>query len=424
MKSETVAASTPVEAPTRSPRSPKASPPPILNRGFALLCLVAGLGYFHFGLLGPILPLYVSSLGYSEVVIGLVVAAFAFSSFAIRPLLGYLADHWSVRGVQTGGLLCIGLAATAFLAPFLLLIALLNFIRGAGWAAFNTGANTLLAHTAPDARRAEAAGYLALFHNGPSMMAAPLALWILALAGGEFGVVILIAAGIAFAAAALSLAIPAPATHDHSGGASTAPAAAPASGLARFFDRGVLLPTVLLVCMQAVNPAIQAFAALYALTLNISLESLAWYYIASGITSLIGRPLFGRLSDRIGRRASLVAGFSLATVGLILHAAAFDVLTLTLAVTVYTLGTAMHQPSTMALAMDRADPRRRGRAMASFSLGNQLGAAIGAPLAGAIAQFAGYSSMYTIMVVGPFVGLMVIAANWQNLRGGAAHAGH
>src|ERR671933_2096685 len=78
---------------------------------FLLTYVAMVLGSAHYGLLTPGLPLYVASLGYSEVAVGLVLAAFSLTSFTVRPLLGYLADAWSVRGVLGVSGLLLGLPA-------------------------------------------------------------------------------------------------------------------------------------------------------------------------------------------------------------------------------------------------------------------------------------------------------------------------
>ena len=40
------------------------------------------------------------------------------------------------------------------------------------------------------------------------------------------------------------------------------------------------------------------------------------YFVVIGATSMLGRPLLGRLSDKIGRARSVATGFSLQLVGL------------------------------------------------------------------------------------------------------------
>ncbi|HEY8694159.1 MAG TPA: MFS transporter, partial [Chloroflexota bacterium] len=144
----------------------------------AALWLVTFLGYAHQGLLQPIIPLYLKNLGHSELLIGFALAAFSATSFSLRPLIGYFTDDWSVVGVLALGVLILGLGAAGLLVPVLWVIFVTNAVRGIGWAALNTAGATLLAHIAPPARRAEAAGYLNMFQSASTAISGPLALWL------------------------------------------------------------------------------------------------------------------------------------------------------------------------------------------------------------------------------------------------------
>src|SRR5690348_17251822 len=65
---------------------------------FVLLCTDQLFGYAQHAMLAPALPLYVTYLGGSPFMVGLVLASFAVTSVMIRPLIGHWADHWSEAG--------------------------------------------------------------------------------------------------------------------------------------------------------------------------------------------------------------------------------------------------------------------------------------------------------------------------------------
>ena len=131
----------------------------IWTRAFALLCLAQFLGYAQHFMLAPVLPLYVTDLGGSPFVVGLVLASFAVTSVVIRPLVGHWADRWSETGVLISGLLFQGASVFLFLFPMIEAVTLANALRGLGWAGLNTGGYSLLALTAPESRRGEASGF-------------------------------------------------------------------------------------------------------------------------------------------------------------------------------------------------------------------------------------------------------------------------
>jgi predicted MFS family arabinose efflux permease len=69
----------------------------------------------------------------------------------------------------------------------------------------------------------------------------------------------------------------------------------------------------------------------------------------------------------------------------------------------------------MALGMDLADPRRRGAAMATFSLSFQMGNGIGSVMAGSLITLVGYQGMYAGSIVVLVCGLGLALANWRRL---------
>src|SRR5919199_6163898 len=186
---------------------------------FMLLCGAQALGFAHNGLLTPALPLYLSAIGSSEFTIGLVLAAFSLTSFLARPFLGRLADTWSVPGVLRAGALLLSCACLGLGVPNAWAVALANGVRGLGWSGLNTGGYTMLAHVAPDRRRAESASYLSLAQNAPMALAPPLALGLVDSQHlGGFGAVFLLAGASALCGALPALGVRARRSQRHTAG--------------------------------------------------------------------------------------------------------------------------------------------------------------------------------------------------------------
>jgi MFS family permease len=89
----------------------------IWTPAFALLCLAQLLGYAQHSILTPTFPLYVTQLGGSPFVVGLVLACFAVTSVIVRPLVGHWADRWNEAGVMISGLLFLGVSILLCLVP-------------------------------------------------------------------------------------------------------------------------------------------------------------------------------------------------------------------------------------------------------------------------------------------------------------------
>jgi MFS family permease len=133
---------------------------------------------------------------------------------------------------------------------------------------------------------------------------------------------------------------------------------------------------------------------------------LAAAYPAVWAVSQIGT---GALSDRVGRRSLIVAGMLLqaAALGLIAASSTFGVWLA--AAVVLGLGTAMVYPTLLAAIADVAEPAWRGSAVGVYRLWRDLGFAVGAIVAGTIADAAGIASaIWVIAVTTAASGLIVL----------------
>ncbi|HYN70304.1 MAG TPA: MFS transporter, partial [Candidatus Eisenbacteria bacterium] len=123
------------------------------------------------------------------------------------------------------------------------------------------------------------------------------------------------------------------------------------------------------------------------------------------ITSLLTRPIAGRLADRRGRRVVLLAGAIVAVAASFGHLVAADLATLIAMRLLLGVGEALFFVAGMAAATDLAPEERRGEAISLFSLSLYLGVAIGPVLGELLLRPLGYSAVW--LVAG---GIAVLAA--------------
>ena len=382
---------------------------------FLLLCAAQFLAYGHHALLTPTLPLYLDHLGGSPFLVGLLLASFSATSVAIRPLVGAWVDSWGETRVLS--LSCAGLclAVLVFVVPHVEGAFAANILRGFSWAGINTSGYAFLAAVVPDHRRGEASGYYSGIQSSSSVFFPSAALWIIGHPAGGYAAVFALSSAVALLAAALAHAC-------GRGAPRAAPQAEPRTepggmeGPPRartYFDRGILFSAALLFCMNLPWSGLTSFIVLYAR--EVGIESLGWYFVAIGLASLVGRPLLGRVSDRVGRGPAVAAAYVLEMAGIALVLAAADVALMMAAGALYFLGYALGVSTTLALAMERADPQRRGVAMATFSMAFPLGSGLGAALAGGVVALVGYRGMYLVLGAALAVGLALALANRSGL---------
>ena len=112
----------------------------------------------------------------------------------------------------------------------------------------------------------------------------------------------------------------------------------------------------------------------------------------------------------------MAAGLVCVLVSLVLAALARDLAAMLVAGFFYSLGLTLHVPAVLAYAMDSADPRRRGAAMASYTLWFQIGNSLGAATDGILADTLGYQAMYLVTAVAPLLGLLLVVRSWPYLN--------
>ena len=387
---------------------------PIWTRTFLLLCGAQFLGYAQHAMLAPVLPLYVTQLGGSPFVVGVVLACFAASSVMVRPMVGYWADRWSESKVMISGLLFQGAAVLLCFVPFVGAAMAANALRGIGWGGLNTGGYSLLAHIAPGARRGEASGLYSGVQSSSSILFPAFALWLLHASFGGFGAVFAATAIFSFAGAALGAIMTRDMPPIARGNAAGHSEQRWWREIFHFIEPQILLPSIILGWLNISLPPITNFSVLYARELGI--VDFGGFFIAIGVTSLLGRPLLGRLSDKFGRHRSVAAGFGLQLAGLLLMTLAADLGSMIFCGTLYMLGNAIGSSTALAFAVERADPQRRGKQMATFSVAYPLSYGVGSMITGSAVDAAGYAGMFYLMAALQAAGLLFALLKAPDLR--------
>ena len=388
-------------------------PQNLWTRMFILLCCAQFFGSSQHALLQPTFPLYITSLGGTPFQVGLVLACFAATSVVFRPLIGAWADRWSEPGVSICGLSLLSTAVFFCFIPSAAAAMFANALRGLGWAAMSAAGYSMLALSAPPARRGEASGYYSGVQASGTILLPAVALWLIEQPFGGFNVVFAVAIALAAIGACMSalLARYAPKKIRNAQAADAAPWW---REILNVLDREIILASVLSFFSHVTFPAVASFLVLYAR--DIGVDNIGWFYVASGATSILARPLLGKVSDTIGRRRALLACFVLQALALLMLAYAANLIALMISGVLYMVGLAMSSSTTLAIAMEQAKPERRGRAMATFSIALPLSNGVGALVCGSLVQWVGFFWMYAIAAAIAVGGLLITVVNRTRLK--------
>jgi MFS family permease len=380
---------------------------------FILICIAQFFGSAQHALLQPTFPLYVTSLGGTPFQVGLVLACFAVTSVVFRPLIGAWADSWSEPGVSMCGLTLLSAAVLICFIPVAEASMFANALRGLGWAAMSAAGYSMLALSAPPSRRGEASGYYSGVQASGTILMPAVALWLIAAPFGGFPVVFTVAVLLAAIGAATSATLlrRVPPKIQSSSGSPLGPWW---REILNVLDREIILASLLSFLSHVNFPALASFIVLYAK--EAAINNLGWFFVASGLTSLVSRPVLGKVSDGIGRGRALIACFVLQTVALVALAFASNLFALMVCGVLYMLGLALSSSTTLAIAMEQAKPERRGRAMGTFSISLPLSNGVGALVCGSLVQWLGFFWMYLAVAGFAVAGLVVTFVNRVRLK--------
>jgi len=368
--------------------------------GFWLLALINLFVGSMVGLERTVLPL-VAEQDFalrSGAAVGGFVVAFAAAKAAVNLLAGATADRLGRKRVLLlGWVVSLPVAPLLAWAPTWDVVIGANVLLGAGQALTWSMTVNMMVDLMPPTRRGfaaginEFAGYLGVavtaFVTGLIASQAGLRPWPFVL-------------GVALAGVGLALSLAAP---------ETAPMgrAPPLRWV-----RGVGIPSLLGLATNLKD-------GLVWLSLPLLLEArgfgLAQIGLVAGLYPLVwaaGQPLFGPLSDRVGRRGPVAAGMALQGVGLGLLAVAATLPAALIAATVLGLGTGMAYPVLIALVADRVAPAERATALGIYRFFRDGGYAVGALVAGVGLTQLGPATAWTGVV---FVPLAILA--WRNGAG-------
>src|ERR1700731_2507433 len=177
---------------------------------------------------------------------------------------------------------------------------------------------------------------------------------------------------------------------------SDAPSIAPRRPLTQSEVRTILMGLMLTMFLAALDQTIVATALPTIGRQFRDVSNLSWVITAYLLASTAVAPVFGTLSDIYGRRAMIIAGFSLFIAGSVLCALAPNITVLILARGLQGLGGGGIMPIVQTVISDVITPRERGQYQAYFS-SVWVAAGVGGPiLGGVVAEHLHWSMIFWI----------------------------
>jgi MFS family permease len=361
----------------------KASPEDkLLGRDFTLICLINSLAFFSIYLIVPVLPLFLEEQGYSNALIGFLMAIATIAAL-MRPLFGRMADLRGRKIILLAGTLLLGIS-TFFYISFTSALPLffIRLLNGLGLAAFHTAAYAIIGDLAPTARRLQA---IAIFYISVdiTIAIAPIVAENMEAAWG-YNFVYFLAGCLAMLAFLCSLLV-----------RETRGEKQQAESVKRSRIKITPLQSAIYITTMGftlVFGMLQWFIILSSEARGI--EEGAWFFTVFAVTLIVFRLGVGRKADRWPRRPLIISSAFISLGGLVLIAYAGNLPVLLLASFVFALGFAYLPTTLSALLLDHTSLRDRGAALGIFMTVFDIGILIGGVALGPLADLWGYTAMY------------------------------
>lgn len=360
-----------------------------------MLGVVAFFVMVGFGVVVPVLPVYVASFGVGYVEVGAVVSAFALLRFVTSPFCARFIDWWGERVVLAVG---IGIVAVSSglvgIASSYVEVLLLRGAGGIGSAMFTVSAMTLLLGSTPSTLRGRAVG----FYQGGFLiggMAGPAV-------GGVLAAISLTApfffyAGTLAVAGLVGVILLRPRTRD----------VGPNAPVDVVPFRVVLRDTRFRVAVVAnfangwTSLGVRS-ALVPLLVVDVLHGEPAWTGIAFAIAAVaqtLALAPAGKFVDTVGRKPAIIGAYAVAAVTVLGIAFAPNIVVLTILLAVYGVAAAFMGTAPAAALGDATAGAKGGRPVATFSMASDFGAIVGPLVAGWLVDTASFPLAFGVAAV-------------------------
>ena len=341
----------------------------------------------------PVLPLFARQLGASPAVVGTIVAASTLTGVVLKFPAGAVSDVVGRRAVLLAGAVVFAVLPWSYVAIAALgTLAVARVVHGSATALFGPVASATLSDLAPPDQRGRWLSVYAAAQGAGQAIGPVLAASLIV--SNDFSGAFVVSAVLGTQAIMLLIGWP------RSAGRATGHALWPQlrRGIrAVAADVRVLITSLAQAGQFFVNGTLSAFLPLYAReSLDLSAPRIGWLFGMQTVATLCARPVFGALSDRIGRRPLIVAGLTIcaACMAAIGRAREFSAL---LALTmVYGAGLALTTSATSAYVTDLSRRTQYGAAHGLFGTIYDIGDALGPICAGLLVARAGYALAFQL----------------------------
>ncbi|KKM11701.1 MFS transporter [Clostridiales bacterium PH28_bin88] len=359
---------------------------PLWTKNFLLICVANLMVFTSFYFLLPTLPVFVTEvLKGDESNVGYIIGILSLTAVLVRPLAGFLLDAVGRRKILFFALITFAMAVGAYnYVTSLGLLFMLRALHGISWGFTTTGAGTVAADVVPLARRGEGLGYYGLSNTLAMAVGPSLGLYIL----GSTGFASLFTAGFIIAVigflSILGISYPEVKEVKEKHRVS----------FESFFEPKVFSLSGIMFFVAIVYGGIVSFITLYGK--EIGIQNAGVYFLVYALILLFIRPYAGRNFDHNGPLKIMPVGFAALALSFVLLFLAQGYFLFIASAVAMGVGFGIVQPTSIAMAINRVAPFRRGAANGTIFSAFDLGIGLGSIFLGFLSSKVGLPYMYLI----------------------------
>lgn len=357
---------------------------------FALIFTINLMVAVSYHILNPTLPKYVVSLGMTTSAAGLVSTFFVITSVLIRPFSGRLMGIYKLKRLLSFGLICLLMAELGYgFSQGIPMLLCSRLLHGFAWGITTTATATIAALSLPENKLGSGIGIFGLGSCISNAIAPNLGLWLIE--GDDYTRLFAVAAAMPVACLLLTQMLRLP------GGLQTAPRERFTLRFRDFFSIKCVIPTVMVLMLSISVASVSNFLALYAESIQVA--GIGMFFTVYAVALFFSKPMGGTAADKLGFQAVIYGCMALMLAAFLLISMAQSLAAFLVAAVLYGIGYGGLQPILQAWCYKRETADRKGVASSTFFLGLDSGTGIGAMVAGTVAQFLDYRSMYAFMLI-------------------------
>lgn len=317
---------------------------------------------------------------------GLMTTVFLLSAIISRPLAGQWLERAGNKKVLLAALMIFAGASLLYFFPKTVIgFLVIRLLHGVGFGMATTAVGTIVADLIPTSRRGEGMGYFAMSTNIAMVLGPFVGLMAIQQWGPK--ILFILSVLVAFASLLTGLSVKLTSNGQHHEGVHSA-----------FSIRNLIEPTAVPIAvvgsfLAIVYSALLSFVSIYANEIHLASVS-SLFFVVYAIVLLISRPFTGKWLDLYGPNVITFPGIFLFSIGMFILSKSGAAFPFLLSAGMIGLGWGTLFPTFQTIAIQDAEPRKRGLATATFLSIYDMGIALGSFIVGLIAAKMDYSTLY------------------------------